>query len=50
MPDAEISWYWNSPVNKKLQYETFTSTELIKYIDSKYKTNKRKNFKSDYRT
>jgi len=40
MPDAEISWYWDSPVNKKLKYETFTSTELIKYIDSKYKTKK----------
>ena len=32
------SWYWNSPVDPKSQYETFISDELIKAIDSKYKT------------
>ena len=32
------SWYWNSPVNPKSQYETFISDELVKTIDSKYKT------------
>lgn len=37
-PDALNSWYIDSPVNKQLQYETFTSDELVKYIDSHYKT------------
>ncbi len=32
------SWYWDSPVDPKSQYETFVSSELIKAIDSKYKT------------
>jgi len=40
MPDAEISWYWDSPVNKRLRYETFTSDELIRFMDEKYKTKK----------
>jgi S-formylglutathione hydrolase FrmB len=32
------SWYWNSPVDPKSQYETFISEELVKAIDAKYKT------------
>lgn len=32
------SWYWNSPVDSKSQYETFVSDELVKAIDLKYKT------------
>lgn len=32
------SWFWNSPVDPKSQYETFISDELVKAIDSKYKT------------
>jgi S-formylglutathione hydrolase FrmB len=32
------SWYWNSPVNPKSQYETFVSDELVKSIDAKYST------------
>jgi S-formylglutathione hydrolase FrmB len=32
------SWYWNSPVDPKSQYETFVSDELVKAIDLKYKT------------
>ncbi len=32
------SWYWDSPVDPKSQYETFVSSELIQAIDSKYKT------------
>jgi S-formylglutathione hydrolase FrmB len=32
------SWYWNSPVDPKSQYETFVSVELVKTIDEKYKT------------
>ncbi len=37
-PDALNSWYIDSPINKKLQYETFTAKELVSYIDSHYKT------------
>lgn len=37
-PDALNSWYIDSPINKNLQYETFTSKELVAYIDSHYKT------------
>jgi S-formylglutathione hydrolase FrmB len=32
------SWYWNSPVDPRSQYETFISDELVKAIDTKYKT------------
>ena len=37
-PDGENSWYWDSPLNKDVRYETFVSSELIKYVDSHYKT------------
>ena len=37
-PDAKNSWYWDSPLNKNSQYETFMSKELIRYIDSHYAT------------
>lgn len=37
-PDALNSWYIDSPIRKDLQYETFTSKELIEYIDSHYPT------------
>jgi S-formylglutathione hydrolase FrmB len=32
------SWYWDSPVDPTSKYETFVSKELVKAIDSKYKT------------
>jgi S-formylglutathione hydrolase FrmB len=32
------SWYWNSPIDPKSQYETFISDELVKSIDAKYTT------------
>jgi S-formylglutathione hydrolase FrmB len=38
-PDGGFnSWYWNSPVDPKSQYDTFVSDELVKSIDSKYTT------------
>ncbi len=38
-PDGEYSsWYWDSPIDPKIRYETFVSSELIKYIDSNYYT------------
>ena len=37
-PNGENSWYINSPVNDSSQFETFISSELIKNIDSSYRT------------
>jgi len=38
-PDGGYSsWYWDSPIDPKSQYETFISSELVKAIDTKYKT------------
>ncbi len=32
------SWYFDSPIDPKMKYETFVSKELVNYIDSAYKT------------
>lgn len=37
-PDGRNSWYWNSPLDKGSQYETFISAELPAYMDERYKT------------
>lgn len=37
-PDALNSWYIDSPKNPALRYETFTSAELVHYVDSLYPT------------
>lgn len=37
-PDGQNSWYWDSPINSDFQFETYVSTELVKYIDSNYST------------
>jgi S-formylglutathione hydrolase FrmB len=37
-PDAKNSWYWDSPKDPSYRYETFTSTELVKYTDAHYAT------------
>lgn len=38
-PDAaRNSWYWDSPVDSTVRYETFVSKELVEYIDSNYPT------------
>ncbi|XMO85812.1 alpha/beta hydrolase family protein [Algibacter sp. AS12] len=38
-PDGGItSWYFDSPIDTKMQYETYISKELIEAIDSKYNT------------
>lgn len=34
------SWYIDSPSDSSVRYETFTGTELVKHIDSSYKTYK----------
>lgn len=41
-PDGANSWYWDSPVNASMRYETFVANELVDYIDSHYATRKRK--------
>ena len=37
-PDGKNSWYWDSSLNPSYRYETFISSELVKYIDEHYKT------------
>lgn len=37
-PDGEASWYWDSPINPKSQYETYIIKELVPYIDNNYRT------------
>ncbi|MDH6307335.1 S-formylglutathione hydrolase FrmB [Dysgonomonas sp. PFB1-18] len=37
-PDGQNSWYWDSPVEPSMQFETYVSSELISYIDSHYNT------------
>lgn len=32
------SWYWDSPLSKEFQYETWVAKELVSIIDAKYKT------------
>jgi len=41
-PDGNNSWYWDSPVDPNYKYETYVSSELVKWVDSKYKTIKDK--------
>lgn len=42
-PDGANSWYWDSPVNPEMRYETFVSSELVDYIDKHYPTQKVRN-------
>lgn len=37
-PDGKNSWYFDSPIDSTMCYETYVSTELPAYIDSKYNT------------
>ncbi len=38
-PDGDnASWYFDSPVNPKMKYETYISSEVPHYIDSVYRT------------
>lgn len=38
-PDGDkTSWYFDSPVDEKMQYETYVSKELISKIDTEYNT------------
>lgn len=43
-PDGGItSWYFDSPIDNQMKYETYISKELIEVIDKKYKTSPQKN-------
>ncbi len=37
-PDGARSWYWDSPVDPKIRYETYVSKELISAVDAKFRT------------
>ncbi|NDW17672.1 esterase family protein [Dysgonomonas sp. 216] len=37
-PDGKNSWYWDSPINSKSQFETYVSKELVEYMDKTYST------------
>ncbi len=37
-PDGKNSWYWDSPLNKNMCYETFISKELVEFVDAQYNT------------
>ena len=38
-PDGAVSsWYFDSPVDTTMRYESFIATEVPQYIDSKYRT------------
>lgn len=37
-PDGANSWYWDSPINPALRYETYVAHELTDYIKTHYKT------------
>ena len=40
------SWYFDSPLNPKMQYETYIGTEVPNYIDSAYRTFRDKNHRA----
>ncbi len=42
-PSGENSWYWDSPLQPRSQFETFVSQELVAYIDSHYPTRSDRN-------
>jgi S-formylglutathione hydrolase FrmB len=43
-PDGAVSsWYFDSPVDTTMRYESFVATEVPNYIDSKYRTIKDRN-------
>lgn len=37
-PDGQDSWYFDSPIDPKMQFETYIIAELIPAVDNKYNT------------
>mgnify|MGYP006104103587 CR=1 FL=1 len=49
-PDGgKTSWYFDSPIDQQMKYETYISKELIEFIDQKYNTISQKKRQSHYR-
>ena len=47
LPDGGYnSWYFDSPINPSIQYETFIVKELIPFIDAAYATKANRNFRA----
>lgn len=46
-PDGHYnSWYFDSPIDNKVKYETFVSKEVPAYVDSHYRTKKDRKFRA----
>lgn len=41
MPDGRDSWYWDSPVDKGMQMESFITKVLVPYINDNYDVDRR---------
>ncbi|MBR5102464.1 MAG: esterase family protein [Muribaculaceae bacterium] len=37
-PDGQDSWYFDSPIDSTMQFETYVSKELVDFIDKNYRT------------
>lgn len=37
-PDGQDSWYIDSPIDPKMQFETYITKELVSFIDNHYRT------------
>ncbi|HID39794.1 MAG TPA: esterase family protein, partial [Calditrichaeota bacterium] len=38
-PDGGVtSWYWDSPIDNKMRYETYITRELVPWVDKNFKT------------
>lgn len=37
-PDGQNNWYWDSPKEPSVRYETYVSRELVSYMDKNYNT------------
>lgn len=37
-PDGQDSWYFDSPIDPKMQFETHVGSEVVSYVDRHYRT------------
>ncbi|QDH78445.1 esterase family protein [Echinicola soli] len=46
-PDAGVtSWYFDSPIDPKMQYETYVAMELVHWVDQHYATKRNPDFRA----
>ena len=45
-PDGQDSWYFDSPIDPKMQFETFITQELVDYVDGHYRTIPERKFRA----